>query len=680
MKGRSATVDDFFKFKWLRGAALSGDGGTAVYAVSTVADGMDGTQASTVGRKGWRNKYDSAGRSRQAAGECTTLFRLDLSSGEIRQLTSGGCRDTEPRFSPDATLLAFTSDRSGKSQIYLMPLDGGEALPLTDFPRGAAHPVWSPDGAHIAFTAGVDYGEEGPPDRSSQPYRVTRNVWRYNDFGDLDLAVAHIYVLNVVTHEVRPLTTGQTVDYDPKWSPDGQKILFSSKMAPDRFEGIYGSLGIVTLGGKVERYLEGWGIGSKAWCHDGRSVVVVGAENDGGLAVHQDLYVLDLNGGRLENRAATLERALQGWLDVRAPTLLLHLLADLWVTQDDSTAYARVQNGGRMQICRIALSGKESTEVVIDGDRCCILLDMAAEKLLFSADDIGHPPELYVARSDGGGERRLTHLNDDLMSQLRIGRCIRLSCEGAGGEPVEGWYVEPGNGARAPFPSVLWIHGGPFGAQGYSFGFDTLLLSGAGFGVMFVNYHGSSGYGNAFSTAPVGDWGNMECADLMAGIDAAVAAGLADPDRLGVCGNSFGGFLSCTLVGKTRRFKAAIPQNALTDWQSLYGTSDIGVWFSVRELGGHPHEVPDVYRRCSPITYAHTCRTPTLLVQCEHDWRCPPGQAEQFYTVLKANGCVVEMLRLPESSHLGTLAGPLPVRSAYLEAMLEWFSRHLNEA
>ena len=130
-------------------------------------------------------------------------------------------------------------------------------------------------------------------------------------------------------------------------------------------------------------------------------------------------------------------------------------------------------------------------------------------------------------------------------------------------------------------------------------------------------------------------------------------------------------------MGQTDRFKAAVPENPVTNWVSFYGVSDIGVWFAVEELGGHPHEIPDVYVRCSPISYAHRCTTPTLLVQCEADYRCPAEQSEQFYNVLKANGCPVEMLRLPGGSHAGAIGGKPAIRRAQNEALLEWMRRYV---
>jgi dipeptidyl aminopeptidase/acylaminoacyl peptidase len=144
-----------------------------------------------------------------------------------------------------------------------------------------------------------------------------------------------------------------------------------------------------------------------------------------------------------------------------------------------------------------------------------------------------------------------------------------------------------------------------------------------------------------------------------------------------VCGLSGGGNLSSWIVGQTDRFKAAVPENPVTNWLSMYGVSDIGVWFSVEELGGHPHEIPEIYARCSPITYAHNCTTPTLLIQGENDFRCPAEQSEQFYNVLKANGCTVEMLRIPANSHVGAIAGTPIARRAQNEALLGWMNKYV---
>jgi dipeptidyl aminopeptidase/acylaminoacyl peptidase len=242
---------------------------------------------------------------------------------------------------------------------------------------------------------------------------------------------------------------------------------------------------------------------------------------------------------------------------------------------------------------------------------------------------------------------------------------------------LEGWFLEPAAGTP-PYPTVLYVHGGPHAGFGHVFSGDQQLLAGAGFGVLIVNQHGSTGYGAAFATSIIGDWGNRDYLDLMAGVDHAIELGLADPDRLGVCGLSGGGNLTCWIVGHTDRFKAAVPENPVTNWLSMYGVSDLGLFFVAAEMGGRADEKAGEYLRASPITYAHRCRTPTLLVQAEGDYRCPAEQSEQFYSVLKAHGCVVEMLRMPAVGHVGSIQGPPAIRRAQNEALLDWMKRYVT--
>jgi dipeptidyl aminopeptidase/acylaminoacyl peptidase len=195
--------------------------------------------------------------------------------------------------------------------------------------------------------------------------------------------------------------------------------------------------------------------------------------------------------------------------------------------------------------------------------------------------------------------------------------------------------------------------------------------------VLFINQRGSTGYGEEFSNQILGDWGNLDYRDLMAGVDFVIERGIADPDHLGCCGRSAGGYMTCWIVGQTGRFKAAVPECPVTNLISLYGVSDFGAAFATKQFGGAPHEIPDVYRRCSPITYAHRCTTPMLLIHGEADYRTAIEQSEQFYTVLKANGCTVEMLRIPGSPHGGTIHGKPLFRRAQNEALLEWMNRYV---
>ena len=640
---------DLFRLKYVTSAQLSPDGKQVAYAVSWI-DGETDKEA-----------------------EHSAIWLLTLDSGETRQLTSGTARDGAPTWSPDGKQIAFLSTRGEKAQIYVIPVDGGEARAVTSLKQGAGSgAAWSPDGKQIAFTA-VPLEE---PRDASKPYRVDRHVYRFNEMEYLDDVVQALYVVSVDGGEARRLTNDRATSSQPQWSPDGTEILFASSMQPDKHDALFPRLKLVNVESGETRELTGdWGgVGIAAWTPDGKRIVFTGQQNGLLIGSKDDLWVIDSAGSTPACRTSSYALGVGGGLQDDMPISLA--ATSLKITADGKHAYAGVQDGGTIGIYKVALDGAESWEKVIGGERACLLYGASESTLVFGVSDFNHPIDIFASGTDGSGERQLTHINDEWLAQVRLPGVEHLLFPGSDGVQVEGWLVTPPEGS-APYPTILYIHGGPHSAFGHIFHFDTQMLCGEGYAVLLVNHRASLGYGNGFSTAIKGDWGNLDYNDLMAGVDTAIARGLTDAERLGVCGLSGGGNLSCWIVGQTDRFKAAVPENPVTNWVSFYGVSDIGVWFAVEELGGHPHEIPEVYARCSPITYAHRCTTPTLLMQGEHDWRCPPEQSEQFYAVLKANGCTVEMLRFPGAFHASTLRGALPVRKAHNDALLDWMNRYV---
>ena len=423
--------------------------------------------------------------------------------------------------------------------------------------------------------------------------------------------------------------------------------------------------------------LSGWAsIAGASYTPDGARIVFVGRPDDGApIGTKSDLYALDLATGAIDCRTETLDVGVGGRLSMDMPIPGLSE-CNVLIADDGQSAYATVQRGGSDHIYRIALAGAEAWEAVTAGESAVFPLDLRGGQLLCARTTLNAPPELELVDLAEGKAQVLTSLNRERLAAIALPETERLEWPSVDGVMVEGWYMKPAVG-EAPYPTILYIHGGPHAAYGYGFHFDFQMLAGAGYGVLFLNHRASTGYGDDFSTAIKGDWGNLDYEDLMSGGDHAIALGLADGERLGVCGTSGGGNLSCWIIGQTDRFKAAIPQNPVTNWRSFYGTSDIGIYFGVEQMGGHPHEIPEVYERCSPITYAHRCVTPTLLVQSELDWRCPAEQSEQFYTVLKANGCIAEMLRQPGGFHGASINGAINLRRAHNDAMLDWFARYV---
>jgi dipeptidyl aminopeptidase/acylaminoacyl peptidase len=644
---RPIEPEDYFRFRFLQDAKLSPDGKSVAYVISHT---------------------ENPGEEEET--DVSALHLLSLDTGLSRQLTSGEAVDSAPDWSPDGKQIAFLSTRSGKPQVYLIPVDGGEARSLTSLEQGAGSgPVWSPDGKHIVFTAGP-----ARPVDHSKPYRVSRHVYRFNGMGYLDNALQDLYLISAQGGEPRLLVHNDCVNSSPAWSPDGREILYLVSQFPDTYR-FLPKIYVVDLNGDSRPLVHEWGDAyAAAWTSGGEQVAFIGTPLGKPVGSKADLWVIDRNGEQPECRTSTLK--LYPGMNLQADMPVELTDKPQLVIAEGGFAYITVQDGGKQPIYRIALRGAEAWSPAVTGERTCLPLGFLNGHLLFGSSSLISPLDLFIADPDGSSEKRLTEINEDAFAGLHKPEVQPLHFSAVDGVALEGWFMKPVSG-NPPYPTILYIHGGPHSGWGHIFSFDFQMLAGAGYGVLFVNQRGSSGYGEEFANQIIGDWGNLDYRDLMSGVDYAIQQGLADPDRLGVCGLSGGGNLSCWIVGQTDRFKAAVPENPVTNWVSMYGVSDISAWFACEELGGKPYEIPEVYARCAPISYAHRCKTPTLLIQGETDYRCPAEQSEQFYTVLKANGCTAEMLRLPDSSHAGSITGPAYIRRAQNVALLEWMNRYV---
>jgi dipeptidyl aminopeptidase/acylaminoacyl peptidase len=650
---RPIAPEDLFRFRFVVAADLAADGTRVVFAQTRIAPGE-------------KEDDDEV--------EHSDLHLLDVESGEIRRLTFNDSTNSAPAISPDGASVAFMSSRTEKPQLWLLPLDGGEPRQLTDLAQGVGGgAVWSPDGSKIAFTA----GPQEEPRKPERPYRIDRTVWRFDGIGVLDDAIQDVYVLDVADEAAEPrrLTDDRFMNSQPKWSADGQSLIYVASHDPDSYE-LMSRLRRVDLEGAVADLTapDGFVI-SHAPLGDGRVAYVLDFERDTVIGTRPSLYVLDPATGASTRRGADIEGHIEGGIQPDNPAARIGL-GQLLQSDGGREAIVPVQTGGEKSLVRVALDGDESHTVVAGGTRVCLPVAARGQKVLFAAFGFTEPGDLYLADLDTGEERRLTRANEDVLAELALPTVIPLQFPGVDGAPVEGWFLQP-TGAETALPTLLSIHGGPHAAWGAQFNFDHLMFAGAGYGVLLVNHRASTGYGDAFATAILADWGNLDYADLMSGVDYAIEEGLADPDRLGVFGISGGGNLTGWVIGQTDRFKAACPENPVFNWFSMYGTSDVGADFSVRELGGPPWEAEDVFRRCSPITYAHRCTTPTLFLQHENDNRCPAEQTEQFFTVLRVNGVPAEMLRFPGTPHAGSVLGPIGHRRAQNEALIDWMNRYV---
>ncbi|MBT3276305.1 MAG: hypothetical protein HN368_24370, partial [Spirochaetales bacterium] len=332
-KMKSMEPDDLFKLKFLQNGSFSPDGNSIVYTVTHV--------------------------DTEADKEFSSLMLWSADSSDSRMLTTGKAKDSSPCFAPDGKSIAFLSDRKEKPQVFILPLNGGDARQLTDMKQGVGGgPVWSPDGANIAFTAGPGFGDEDPPDLTKQAYRVNRKVYRFDGVGYLDQKVQDIYVIGAAGGEPKQLTDNRFNSYDLKWSPDGSRLMFLESMNPDSFRMMQPVIKIIDMDGMITSPPGDDFLAQAAeWMPNGKLLAVVGKPDDGSpIGSKNDLWVLDLEDGGLENRTAGLTVGVGGTLSMRMPAKGLSGIKLLIIDSGDSV-YIRVQAGGTVHVYLISLTG-----------------------------------------------------------------------------------------------------------------------------------------------------------------------------------------------------------------------------------------------------------------------------------------------------------------------------------
>ncbi len=612
--------------------------------------------------------YYSVAAIDDASVERHTLWVFNHDGSGTRQVGRELADLSAPSPSPDGKWLAVLTEVDWKRQLYLVPVEGGPARPLTKLPQGVAgRAAWSPDGRSIAFAAGPARRRD-----PSLPYRLDRVTYRFDGLGYLDDVVTDIHVVDIESGSARQLTSDRSMHSEPQWSPDGRMLAYLVSFPPDREWSFLPELHLLDVERGPSRAVVGaWGgVFSYRWCDDGTRIAFVGGPALTGFFATRksDLWVVDVSGGepvcRTNNLLAGVGSLIQSDLPVYPE------MTTTRIAIDRDAAYLSGQRGGDVVVYRIKLSGPESVELAVEREHSAYFVDFAPESgVLYRATSFGDPPELRL------GATAITALNRDVLATIARPEVRTLRVTAPDGLATDAWAMIPtGTG---PWPTILAIHGGPYGAFGSTYVIDFQALVGAGFAVVFGNFRGSAGYGSEFSQRIVGRWGTAGSLDHHATLDEAIKLGIADRERLGVCGLSHGGFATCWLVGTSNRFKAAVAENPVTNFARAFGEMDAGWWIAT-ELGGRPNEIPEVYRERSPLTYASSCKTPVLFVVGEADMRCHPVEAEQYHRVLKTNGVATEILRLPNSSHIGSAIGPVAGRMAQNEALVQWFTRYLG--
>jgi dipeptidyl aminopeptidase/acylaminoacyl peptidase len=586
------------------------------------------------------------------------------------QLTFDEKSSTNPQWSPDGQLLGFASERTGKNNLYVMRVAGGEAEQLTDLKADVVTFAWSPDGQWIAFTMADPKGDDD--ERNEKGKDDARWV-------DEDPKMNRLYVVPVQKNgsrarETRQLTNGNyhvgtlarfgVRDFD--WSPDGHSIAFAHRRSPKADDWTTSDVSLVDVATAEVTPLAKTAASefNPIYSPDGKSIAMLISDDPPRWAGSYSIQIVPAQGGSIRLLPATYDHQ-PGLID--------------W-SPDGKLLYFMENRGTVSRVSSIAVEGGEIIEINGTNDVITAIdLNRTGTLLGFTSQAPHQAPEAYVTRPERFLPVRVSRANEEL-PEARLGKVEVVRWNSFDGQEIEGILTYPLKyeaGQRVPL--LLQVHGGPMGVflQGYGANpalYPNAAFAARGYAILQPNPRGSSGYGKAFRYANYKDWGGGDFRDIMAGVDHVIAMGVADPERLGVMGWSYGGYMTSWIVTQTPRFKAASVGAGVTNLASFTGTSDIP-GFLPDFLGTQPWDNLDLYRSRSAVVNAGAVKTPTLVQHGEADVRVPVSQGYEFYNALKQQGVPTRMLVLPRQPH-----GPNEPKMMLkiMQTNLDWFDKYLG--
>jgi len=710
---RAITDKDLFNFVWIADPQVSPDGSRAVFT-RVVTDEK-------------RSGYE------------TSIWMVATSGNEDPLRMTNGKHDAHARWSPDGRRIAFVrggeKDESGKprpAQIAILSLAGGEARIITDLPKGAAGPVWSPDSKRIAFlssttpediekeqrkkndakiasvTTGANSRESAAPrnpaakadsdsDRESDIHIITRAVYRDNDEGYLDFKRhEHLWVIEIPTTSDEPakplqLTSGDYDEGEIVWTHDGSRIYFlTSRIDEPYYEtpstDVYSVASSPKMSGSAPEKLVTvpMGIGDLALSPDGRRVAFHGSITQPVRSYSQpDLWIMDLApNAQPRNLTASYDFDMGSSVfgDNAAPRggngATLH-----W-SPDGRWLFDTVAKQGRTPLVRVDAQTGTVTEIT-HGDQAVLDFSVTpdartAVALVSTPVAIGDLFTVLISDNQSGAQTRITDANKALWSQLNLTAPEEINYKSFDGMPIQGWIQKPPDfDAKKKYPLILDIHGGPHAAYGWVFDHEFQWMAAKGYVVLYINPRGSTSYGQDFGNIIQYHYPGDDYRDLMAGVDEILKRGYVDPKKLGVTGGSGGGVLTNWTVTQTDRFAAAVSQRDISDWASWWYTADFTL-FEPNWFKAPPFQDPKDYANRSAITFVEKIHTPIMFVLGQADYRTPQDSGgEQLFRALKFLKRPTAMVVFPRETHELSRSGEPWHRIERLDNILGWFDKWL---
>lgn len=593
----------------------------------------------------------------------TQIWMANIATKQSVQLTFGDKSSGNPKWSPDGKWIAFTSNRKdNRNNLYRLSLAGGEAEPLTDLKSGVANFNWSPDGRYIAYTM------TDPKTEEEEKNDKGRNDFRWVDE---NVKLARLYVIAVEKdangkREPRKLTTGNYHVGEFDWSTDSSRIAFSHVKSPLANDWPTADVSIVEVANANVTVLANTPAAEDTplYSPDGKSIALTVSDNPPRWAQSGVIQIYSTSGGQPKSLAASFDGqpAVAGW------------------SADGKRVYFSEAKGTGTQLYVIDVAANrideiKSTPAVLGG----FSINRSGTTFGFIRQTSDTPADVFVSPVNEFAPVQISRVNGDLKLPA-VGRTEVVRWKSKDGKDVEGLLTYPvGYQTGQRVPMILNIHGGPAGVflQTFVGGrgvYPLATFSSRGYAILRPNPRGSSGYGVEFRRANSKDWGFGDYQDLMTGVDKVVEMGVADPQRLGVMGWSYGGYMTSWIVTQTNRFKAASAGAPVTNLMSFNGTADIPS-FIPDYFGGQFWEIQDLYQKHSPLFNVKGVTTPTMIQHGEADIRVPISQGYEFYNALKVKGIPTRMLVLPRQPH-----GPTEpkMQLAAMNANLEWFEKYIG--
>src|SRR6188472_876254 len=613
------------------------------------------------------------------------LWTRPWRGGRARQLTRGRVRDTSPAIAPDGERVAFIRTPVGPddavAQVWLLPLDGGEPYQVTSLEHGVGSVHWSPNGDRLLLVAQAGdhrfiVGEERKG-RAPLARRMTRLDFRDDDSGHV-VRRSHLWVVAPRAGAApRQLTSGDFDVLSPTWLPGGRRIAFAADRGPDANVHPRTQIWWVDADAGRQRIRELVSLAGDAdepsVSPDGKRLAFIGTDvEDPADHVPPSVWVMDLPNGTPRNLTAALDRPVGDWA---WSDLLMcdEMPGPVWL--DDGSLATVIGTEGRNLPYQVDLDGTATPLLDPTLPVAVCAVQVAAGRIAVGAAEAGRAGEVWAL--EAGRMRQVTREGSAWQRRFPAVETRELTIPGPAG-PIQAWLASPAGAGRRKLPTVLHIHGGPTGSWGPGGTLDQMSLCAAGYRVLRPNTRGSTTFGAAWVKELSGRWGEVDAADALAAVDAVVAEGLADPERLGVMGLSYGGFLTNWLVGVTDRFAAAISENGVANQVSAWANSYFGVHYN-RHAGLATPLTERGMRKLwssSPLSNAERITTPLLILQAEEDRICPPGDNEQLFTALKVLDREVEYVLYPEEHHEMKNYGRPDRRIDRMERIRDWLGHH----